>query len=141
MNLRISGQSFQNVEIPVLWGERAVLVDPTGRVSVVNLGAPSARLEILGDEPAPGVAFRPFTGGLVIMESGADLYSFDRQERTLTSITLGLPEVRLEANAIVVGTNRFVGNRVSGFGVGIAITPSGIALGAPLPEGLAKLSV
>lgn len=141
MNLQIGGQAFQNVEVPVLWGDRAVLVDMQGRISIVSLGGPSARLEILGDEPAPGVAFRPFTGGLVVVEAGVDLYSFDRQEHTLTSLALGLPEVRIEKSAIVVGTSRIVGNHISGSGVGLAITPSGVVIGAPLPDGLAKLSV
>lgn len=130
-----------NIEVPLLWGNRAILQDADGRVAVVDLSESVARLEVVGDEPAPGVEFRPETNGFVVASLGRDLYSYDPKRRELASITLGLPPVRFERNALVVGGNRFEGNLVSGFGVGVAITASSISLGAPLPARLAKLRV
>lgn len=141
MNLRMGGQDFVNIEVPLLWGSRAILQDADGRVAVIDLSQSEARLEVVGDEPAPGVEFRPATNGFVVASAGRDLYSYDKSKRELASISLGLPPVRIESNALIVGGNRFVGNRVSGFGVGVAVTPTGISIGSPLPAGLARLRV
>jgi|WetSurMetagenome_2_1015567.scaffolds.fasta_scaffold155751_2 hypothetical protein len=139
MNLSMGSQVFENVEVPVLWGDRAIIEDSHGRLSVIALAGQSAQLEIVGNEPAPGVHFRPTTIGIVIIGSDRDLYSFDAANRTLSSISFGLPDIRFEPGALMIGTNRFSGNRISGFGVGIVVRTDGIAIGAPLPAGLAKL--
>jgi hypothetical protein len=72
---------------------------------------------------------------------GEELYVYIKSEKQLTSISLKLPDLVVKSDVTRVGTNIFQGNSMSGFGVGIAVTPDGISMGAPLPPGLAKLKV
>src|SRR5437762_3580403 len=111
MNLRMGSQVFENVEVPLLWGERAVIQDAHGRLSVIALGGSTPALEIVGDQPAPGVRFRPVAGGVMILADGNDLYTYDASKHCLSSVSLGLPDVTLRPDALMVGTNRFSGNR------------------------------
>jgi hypothetical protein len=141
MNFQMGGQVFRDVQIPFLWGERAVIQDRQGRLSIIDLSGEEARLEILADEPAPGITFRPRIDGVVILSDGTELYSYNPREKVLTSISLGLPECQISPSATRVGTNQFIGNVISGVGVGIAVTRDGIALGAPVPPKLAKLVI
>lgn len=141
MNLRMGSQLFQNVDIPLLWGTRAVIQDRTGKLSIIYLGGSKAVLEILADEPAPGVTFKPRVDGIVITQDGLELYSYNPREKLLSPIGLSLPECQITPWTTRVGTNQFSGNVISGFGVGIAVTESSISMGAPLPAGLAKLAV
>jgi len=139
MNLRMGSQIFRSVQIPLLWGDRAVLQDSKGRLSVIDLSGPKARLEILADKPAEGTAFRPRIDGIVILRDGEELYAYNAREKVLSPIALQLPECQITPWTTRVGSNQFSGNLVSGFGVGIAVSGSGIAVGAPVPPGLAKL--
>lgn len=141
MNLRMGSQVFVNVQIPLLWGERAVIQDKQGRLSIIDLSGEKARLEVLADEPAPGVSFRPRVDGVVILQGSVELYSYNPQEKCISSISLGLPQVEISASGTRVGTNQFSGNLFSGFAVGLAVRKDGISLGAPLPPGLAKLTI
>jgi hypothetical protein len=141
MNLRMGSQVFVNVQIPLLWGERAIVQDDRDRVSILDLSGEKARLEVLADEPAPGVGFRPRVDGVVILQDGVELYSYNPQEKTLSSLSLGLPEVQLSSAGTRIGSNWFSGNVVAGYGVGLAVNKEGISLGAPLPPKLAKLTV
>lgn len=141
MNLRMGSQTFVNVEIPVLWGQRAVLQDNQGRLSIVDLSGEKARLELLADEPAPGVGFRPRFDGVVILQGDVELYNYNPREKAISSITLDLPDVEISAGGIRIGTNRFAGNLVAGSGVGFAISKEGVAVGAALPHGLAILRI
>lgn len=139
MNLRMGSQTFLNVEIPLLWGERAVLQDQQGRLSVIDLGGEKAKLEIVGDEPAPGVSFVPIIDGFEVLSETVDLYSYHKKEKMLTSITLGLPDCKVCPGEIRVGSSVFSGGTVIGFGVGIAVSKNAVAMGASLPKGLADL--
>jgi hypothetical protein len=141
MNLIMGSQVFRDVQIPLLWGERAVVQDARGRLSVLDLSGESARLEVLADEPAPGVRFRPSVGGIVILQDGVELYTYNPREKTLSGSNLELPEVQISAAGTRIGTNWFSGNVVEGSGVGIAITRDGFAVGAPLPAKLARLKL
>jgi hypothetical protein len=141
MNLQMGSQRFRDVQIPLLWGERAIVQDRKGRLSIIDLSGSNARLEILADEPAPGVSFRPRVDGIVILRNGEELYSYNSKDKLMSPITLKLPECQITPWSTRVGTNQFSGNFISGFGVGIAVTENGIAVGAPLPAGLAKLAV
>jgi hypothetical protein len=141
MNLRMGSQLFEDVEIPLLWGTRAVLEDRKGRLSIVDLSGDTARLEILADKPAPGVRFRPRSDGTVVMQGSTELYVYDPSERLLEGISLRLPTCQVGPGATRVGRNVFAGNVITGFGVGIAVSEDGISLGAPLPPSLAKLRV
>jgi hypothetical protein len=141
MNLRMGGQVFRDVQIPILWGDRAVIQDRHGRLSVIDLSGEVAHVEILADEPAPGIEFRPRIDGVAILREGTELYSYDPREKLLISISLGLPECEISPQRTRVGTQQFIGNIISGHGVGIAVTRDEIRIGAPLPPRLAKLVV
>lgn len=139
MNLQMGNHIFADVEIPVLWGKRAILQDKESRISVISLEGAKAKLEILGNKPAPGVPYEVTGDGFKVLENETELYSFNPDTSTLTGHALNLPELQIESSEIRVGTNFFTGNIVKGHGVGIAVTETGVALGARLPEGLAKL--
>jgi tricorn protease-like protein len=142
MDLDMGSQTFEDVEVPVLWGTRALLQDKKGRVSVIDLGGSAARLEILADAPAIDVKYALNLDGFTILsDDGAELYTYTPAEKRISDVSLGLPEVEIAADRIRIGTSTFSGNMVRGFGVGIAVTEDGMALGASLPEGLARLAV
>jgi hypothetical protein len=137
----MGSQVFRDVQIPLLWGKRAIIVDEQGRLSVIDLSGDRAHVEVLADEPAPGVGFRPGLDGFVILEGGIELYRYNPREKTISDLSLGLPDVQISAAGTRVGTNWFSGNVVVGSGVGLAVSRDGISLGAPLPLNLARLAV
>ena len=141
MNLNMGGQKFENVEIPLLWGKRAVLEDKKGRISIISLEGTEAVTEVLGNKPAPNIQYELIEDGFKIIIDGKELYSFDPEKRIITGLSLKLPECEIQSTGIRVGDSFFAGNVIMGFGVGIVIDERGIAMGAPLPEGLAKLLV
>jgi hypothetical protein len=141
MNLNMGNQIFRDVTIPLLWGTRAVVQDQKRRLSVIDLSGETAKIEVLGDQPAPGVEFEPTVSGFVIASRGLELYSYNPAEKLLQGLSLKLPECQIAPAWIRVGTNRFAANAVVGMGVGIAVNERSIALGAPLPSGLARLAV
>jgi hypothetical protein len=142
MNLQMGTELFLNVEIPLLWGQRAVVQDRAGTLSVIDLGGKEARLEVLGDKPAPGVEFIPADEGFIVRDRGRDLYQYTPSRKELSPIGLNLVPVRIERSGTWVGSNFFTGNVIRGSGVGLhVIEGGGMAVGAPLPAGLAKLSV
>jgi hypothetical protein len=137
----MGSQSFVNVQIPLLWGKRAIIQDKKNRLSVIDLSEPKARLEILADQPAPGISFEPSFSGFKIMKNGEALYLYDPSEKRLESLSLGLPDCQVTSSAIRIGNNQFSGNSLVGFGVGLAVSTEGISFGAPVPPGLAQLAV
>lgn len=141
MNLAMGGQTFVDVVIPLLWGSRAIVQDGRGKLSVIDLSGASARLEILADKPAPGAEFAPDVEGFRIRERAVDLYRYAPDSRTLTGLALALPTVELSDAGTRIGTNFIGGGMVSGFGVGIAVSENGIAIGAPMPPNLAELVI
>jgi len=143
MNLELGSHRFQNVEIPILWGERAIVADKAQRLAIIDLSGPTATLEILANRPAPRVPYEPVGAGFKILDKQKSkaLYVFDPESNTLTALSLDLPEIQIDPMMVRVGTNRFSTNTVSGFGVGIAVTSEGISIGAPLPPGLARLKI
>lgn len=141
MNIRMGSQVYRDVQIPLLWGERAIIVDEHGRLSIVDLSGERAQVEVLADEPAPGVGFRPELDGIVIVKYGTELYRYNRGEKTISSLGLGLPDIQISAGGTRVGTNWFSGNVFVGSGVGLSVGRDGISLAAPLPSKLARLAV
>lgn len=141
MNIKMGGQMFRDVQIPLLWGTRAILQDQQGRLSVVDLNGDSAKLEIVGDEPAPNIEFLPTGDGFKILSNRKELYTYNPRHKTLTSISLGLPECQIGKGETRVGTSILSGNFIAESGVGIAVTQNGMAIGAPLPTGLAELTI
>ena len=141
MNLKIGSNFLGNVQIPLLWGSRAVLEDSKGRISIISLGGHEAQVEILGNEPAPGIQYELIADGFKIMLSGKEIYSFNPTSRTITGLSLALPAIEIGQDGIRVAGSKFSGNVVIGGGVGIVVSERGIGIGAPLPKGLAKLVV
>jgi hypothetical protein len=141
MNLQMGSQIFVDVQIPLLWGDRAIIQDAKGRVSILDLSGEKARLEILADEPAPGVEFRPVLNGVDILRDGTELYNYNHREKTLSSVSLGLPEVQISTRGTRIGTNWFSGNIFAGAMVGIAVRKDGVSMGAAMPAKLAGLTV
>lgn len=141
MNIEMGGQKFENVEIPLLWGKRAILEDKKGRISIISLERKEAVIEILGDKPAPDIQFELVGDGFKIIIDGQVLYIFYPDKRIISGISLDLPECEIQNSGIRVGSNVFSGNRVVGFDVGIVVDERGISMGAPLPDGLAKLII
>lgn len=141
MKFQIGSNILADVEIPLLWGDRAVLQDREGRLSVIDLGGRESRLEILGDEPAPEVEFLPTSFGFEIHSGGVPLYSYGPKDKLLTAISLRLPQCSITPDGTRVGTNYFAQNLIIGAAVAIAVTEDSTAIGAPMPEGLSKLSM
>jgi hypothetical protein len=137
----MGSQVFRGVTIPLLWGNRAIVQDHEGRLSIIDVGGAVARPEVVGDHPAPGIEFVPTADGFEVMQDGKPLYSYSPSTRTVTGISLSLPPCQIGDAEIRVGTNVFSGNVIVGFDIGIAVSESGISMGAPLPHGLAKLIV
>lgn len=132
---------FIDVEVPVLWGTRAILQDLQGRLSVIDLAGDSAIPEVIGGEPAPSIEFAPTSSGFKVIRRGQILYVFSKADNSLTSIALGLPPLQIQEDQIRVGSNLFQGNIVAGSGVGFAVTEDGVAMGTSLPKKLAELVV
>ena len=112
MNLKMGGQSFENVEIPLLWGKRAILEDKKGRISVISLEGVAAVTEILGSKPAPSIRYELTSNGFKIIMNGKELYSFDPVKRIITALSLSLPECEIRKDGIRVGSNFFSANTV-----------------------------
>jgi hypothetical protein len=87
------------------------------------------------------VSFRPRVDGFVFLKDGVELYSYNPREKTISSITLGLPDVQIGVSGTRIGGSLFSGNVVTGFGVGVAASKGGTAIGAPLPPKLATLTL
>lgn len=142
MNLQLGSNVFRDVTIPVLWGKRALIQDEQSRLSIIDLAGDRALLEVLGDEPAPGIEFRPTSDGFLVIRNGETLYKFNPGQKILSGVSLDLPDVQINAYETRVGTNIFSGNSVSGMAIGIAIGEQGISFGvSQLPEGLADLVI
>lgn len=140
MNLSIGSQTFIDVQIPILWGTRAVTQDQDGRLSVMDLSGSVPRLEILGDKPAQGVEFLPTVDGFDILMHREGLYGYNPDEKILSDISLGLPDCQISRSQIRVGSNVFSDNTIAGAGVGILVAKDHISLGAPIPPNLARFS-
>lgn len=141
MDLYIGSQIFRDVDIPILWGSRAIVQDERNRLAVIDLEGDSAFPEVIGDEPAPGIEFVPTSNGFKVMRDGEPIYEFDRERRTITGISVNLPEIEIKKHRTRVGSNVIQGGNIAGFGVGIVVRGDGFAIGAPLPDGLADLKI
>lgn len=143
MNLDMGSHRFRDVEVPLLWGSRAVIQDKAGRLSVIDLSGDKARLEVVGDKAAPGVRYSPHLGGsfAVLSARKEELYSYSPEEKRLTTTRWNLPDCQILHDRILVGASTFGSNMIRNYGVGIRISEDGsIALGTPLPPGLAELT-
>ena len=137
MNIRLGPHFFADVDIPVLWGSRAILRDRQGHLSIINLEGEVPVLEVVDDKPARGAEFSPTMNGFMIIDRvGTGLYTLEPKTKLITSFVSRLPAVAVGLEEIRVGPNVLAGNIVAGIGVGMVITENGLTLGGPLPLGL-----
>jgi hypothetical protein len=141
MNITIGNDTFRDVEIPILWGERAVLQDKKSRITIINLSGDKAVIEVLGDKPAPDTKYLPTAEGFIILDNESPMYSYNPEKKLLIDLKSELQECQINPDGIRIGGSFFSGNLISGSAVGIAVTKDGIAIGAPLPKNLAKLVI
>ena len=138
MDIRLGGQVLRDVEIPLLWGSRVVSQDHQGRLSVVDLSQ-GVKIEIIGDRPVPGMSIAVKAPGFDVLVDGKPLYHYDPEQKMLVSIDLDLPSCQVGTHFVRVGANTFEGNSISGFGVGIVVTPTATWIGAQIPQELRLL--
>ena len=141
MNIKMSSQIFKDVEIPLLWGKRAVMEDKEGKMYIIALDDEKAVVEVIANEPASNIEYELIENGFKIILNGNAIYSFDPNKKIITSISLNLPECELNQSYTRIGSNRISECSISAFGVGIVVDEQGMGIGAPLPEGLAKLVI
>ena len=141
MDIQMGSHTFREVDIPVLWGTRAILQDKQGRLSVIDLGGVEALTEVIGGEPAPGVEFTPTANGFKIIRQGEPLYAFSKTENSIRGVLLGLPTLQIQESEIRIGSNLFQDNIVVGSEVGFAVTEDGIKMGVRMPRELARLVI
>ena len=134
MDLRMGSHLFRGVTILLLWGKRAIIQDKQERLSVIDLSGSKARIEVLGDNPAPGVDFAPTFSGFKIFENGVALYHYEPAGKWLQSLSLDLPDCEVTPLGIRVGESIFSNNYIN-------VSSEGIGIEASLPPGLAKLVV
>ncbi len=139
MDLIINSHSFQNIRIPVIWGERAIVQEPNTILSVIDIGDVMPALEILRNRPAPGISFLPTRSGFQVMRSPGDLYQFNVEERTFSTQTLGLADVQIDDFYIRVGTQVYP--NLDGFEAAgrLQVTPDDVKVGVPMPFALFRL--
>ena len=142
MNLLLGSQMFVDVQIPLLWGTRAVVGHPTGELSIINLQGDIARPEVVKNEPWTGVEWTDMEDGFAVYEGLTQRYFFSPARKILRDLKGRLLECEIRRDATRIGSSTISNSMVRGFGVGIGVEEDGgFFLGGPMPAGLAKLSV
>lgn len=141
MNVSFGSQIFTQVQVPLLWGTRAVIAHPGGEFSVIDLSGDTARPEIIKNIPAPGVEYSEREDGFVIFKDSSESFFFSPARALFRDMATSLPDCEIRKDGIRVGTNSISSSMVSGFQVGIGVSESGMFIGGPLPAGLAALKV
>jgi len=142
MNTRLGNNTLLNVDIPLLWGTRAVLQDDQGRLWIIDLSGSAPKPEIIGDKPAEGIEYVPtLDGGITILSARKELYSYNPHVRRISSIALNLPDCEIDEDSIRVAGMTISGNVQGGSPVGFKIDEHSVEMGGPLPHGLAKVDL
>ena len=141
MDLKIDRHSFQNIQIPVLWGNRAIIQEPNLVFSVINIGGITPTLEIVRNQPVPGIDVLPKRWGFEIIWLPEDRYEFNVGEGAFTTNTLGLPDVQIDEFHVRVGTEVYPHLRGFGEVVGLQVMPDEVRFGVPIPLALSRLIV
>jgi hypothetical protein len=141
MNLKLGSQIFKNVQIPLLWGKRAVVSHSNGALSLIYLGGETAIPEVIADKPAIGVDYSERDEGFVIFLDGIESYFYSPAKKLLRDLVGSLQECEISSTGIRVGTNQLQGNTFMGPQVGIGVTEQGFFMGGPIPKGLAPLLI
>ena len=134
-------QSFQNVKIPLLWGDRAVLSHNNGNLSVIYLGGDKALPEIVSDEPWKKIEFSEKEDGFVIYQENVQAYFYSPVRKLFRDLKGTLPECELLENSTRIGSNSIGIGSISGFEVGIGVSENGFFIGGLIPAELAELKI
>ncbi|MHB8389160.1 MAG: hypothetical protein ACYDBH_06210 [Acidobacteriaceae bacterium] len=140
MRIRFGTQAFYNVNIPVLWGKRAIIGHSSGELSIVDLSEAVARPEVVADEPWTNIEFSDKEDGYVIFKNGAPAFFYSPSRKLVRDMSGALPECEISNQQIRIGTNRIQNSTVSGYQVGVGISDNGFFIGGPAPSGLAELT-
>ena len=102
-------------------------------------------IEILKNQPQANeyttVETNP-TGIVTVSDSTGFIYKLrpgNRNSSIFGSISGEETEIKITDKAVMVGTNKFQNNMVSGFAVGLLVNNGGIAMGAGLPAEISAL--
>jgi hypothetical protein len=139
MDIRVGTQILEDVGIPVVWGDRAIVQHSERRLSVIDSRSQPARLEILKDQPAPGVNFVPTLSGFRILPFRGGAYEYNKTDKTLTSATNDLPECQIGEDYVRVGSGIVHKNPDHRTDASLLVTASDVRLVNRLPDMLAEL--
>ncbi len=139
MDIRVGNRVLKDVDVPLLWGNRAVIQHRLGNLSVIDLGSRPARLEILEDQPAPGVSFAPTISGFRILASPDGPYNYNPKDRTLASWSGNLPDCQIDEQYVRVGESVLGRSATFGADVGPRVTSNRVIFELSLPAELAEL--
>lgn len=141
MDFQFGSQTFRNVQIPILWGTRAILAHQTGALSIINIAGETAKLEVIGDSPSNDVEYSEKEDGFVIYDNDQQAYFYSPARKLIRDLKGELPECELKGDHVRIGTNKIGNSMVTGFQVGIGVSSDGFFIGGPLPKGLAELKL
>ncbi len=141
MNIQFGSQTFIGVQIPLLWGTRAVIGHHGGEVSIVDLSGQMAKPEIVSNVPWQGIEYAEKEDGFVIYCEGKATYFYSPSRKIIRDLLGKLPECEIKKDGMRFGTNHVQTSQIHGFQVGIGITENGFFMGGPAPKGLAQLIV
>lgn len=141
MNIQFGSQVFIGVQIPLLWGTRAVIGHPKGEISVIDLSGETAKPEIVINAPWQGVEYAEMEDGFVIYSESRAAYFYSPPRKIIRDLSGKLPECEIGKDRVRIGTNTISNSTIHGFQVGMGVTESGFFIGGPAPKGLAPLIV
>jgi hypothetical protein len=138
VNLKIDNHTLENIRIPVLWGDRAIIQESNNRLSVIDTDGLNPTLEVLRNQPAPGIGFIPTMFGFQVLRS-PDVYEFKVRDRTFSTQTLGLPDVEIDEFYIRVGAEIYSNLRAIEPIVTLHVQSDHVDVGVPIPFPLFRL--
>ena len=141
MNISFGGQVFSQVQVPLLWGQRAIVAHSGGEFSVLDLSGVVARPEIVKNTPASGVEYVEREDGVVVFKDSTEAFFFSPSRSLFRDISTSLPDCEIRKDSIRVGRSTVGTSVISGFQVGIGVSERGLFIGGPLPDGLAALKL
>ena len=141
MDIHFGSQLFFGVQIPLLWGTRAVIGHPNGEMSIIELSGDIAKPEVVMNCPWQGIEYAEKEDGLIIYSEGNAAYFYSPPRKIIRDISGKLPECEITRDRVRIGTNTISNSTIHGFQVGMGVTESGFFIGGPAPKGLAPLIV
>lgn len=141
MDIRFGSQVFSGVQIPLLWGARAVIGHPGGELSIIDLSGDLAKPEIVSNTPWKGVEYSEKEDGFVIYSDGKPSYFFSPSRKIIRDLSGKLPECEITNEQVRIGTNTIRNSMIQGFQVGMGVTENGFFIGGSAPKGLAPLII